>query len=177
MNARPIFDKLPSAPRPRRRSRRARPLHRKRRAAAMLSTAVVLTLFLTLVFGMIELALAVFNQHVVTQAARQLARKAIVHGQMAPPKLTAWSPGTLGGSGTAYSVAATDSGEVATALQPYLAGLDLRRTSLSLEWLDGNNELESRVRAQVTTTHQPFLTFIFRTGWTLRGESTMQIAH
>jgi hypothetical protein len=55
--------------------------------------------------------------------------------------------------------------------------LDLAKTTLSLEWLDGDAKLESRVRARVITTHKPFLKLLFTTDWTLTGESTMQIAH
>lgn len=151
-----------------------------RRGATMVETAIVLMVFLTLVFGMIELAVAVLNHHIVTQAARQLARTAIVHGKMAPPELDEWSPATLPTTGAPdfiYEVPAEDEGDVAKAVWPYLAGVDRTNTTISLQWLEGTSELEKRVRAKVVTTHEPFLTFIFTSGWTLTGESTMPIAH
>ncbi len=146
----------------------------------MVETAVVLTLFLTLIFGMIELSIANLHEHIVNQGARQAARIAIVHGTLAPPKLTEWSPSTFTTSGSpdfTYSIAGTDTGDVGSTIQPYLTGLDLANTTVTLQWLDGDAKTGSRVRVRVVTAHQPFLTFPFSTGWTLAGESTMQIAH
>ena len=146
----------------------------------MLETAIVLTVFLTLVFGMIELSISNLHEHIVNQGARQAARIAIVHGTLAPPKLAEWSPSTITTSGSpnfTYSIPGTDTGVVGTAIQPYLTGLNLDDTTVTLQWLDGDAKAGSRVRVRVETAHQPFLTFPFSTGWTLAGESTMQIAH
>jgi Flp pilus assembly protein TadG len=133
-------------------------------------TAIVLLAFLTLVFGMLELGIAVMRHNIVSQAARQGARRAIVRGDLAPPQFEAWGP-------EAYNASANSSDEIAETIRPYLAGLDLDRTTIQMEWIDGNNETQSRVRVTVTTAHDPFLTFLFTSGWTLTGVSTMSIAH
>lgn len=141
------------------------------RGATAVETAIVLAVFLVLVFGMLELGIAVFRYHVVSQGARQGARQAIVRGELAPPELSEWGPAEYGPQfGSADD-------EIAVAIRPYLTGLDLDRTTIQLSWPDGNTRIGSRVRVTVNTTHEPFVTFLFTTGWTLTGDSTMRIAH
>lgn len=145
-------------------------LHQRQGATAV-ELAFVLPVLLITVFGMLELSLAIFQYHVVAQGARQGARMAIVRGEMAPPELPEWGP-------TAIADVAADSAEpVAVALKPYLTGLDLTKTRISFAWPDGDTAIESRVQATVTTDYQPILTFLFTSGWTFTGQSTMQIAH
>ena len=69
-------------------------LRRLRRGATAIELAIVLTLFLTLVFGMLDLGIAVFRYHIVCEAARQGARQAIVHGKLSD-KLGTWGPAPL----------------------------------------------------------------------------------
>lgn len=59
-----------------------------------------------------------------------------------------------------------------------MAGLDPTQTTIEVEWPDGDTEPESRVRVTVSTTYQPFLTFVFgNPTWTVSAASIMQIAH
>jgi Flp pilus assembly protein TadG len=136
--------------------------------------ALVIMVFLMLMFGMLEMAIAVFRYHVVSQGARQAARLAIVHGELAPKgsngTMTEWGPAT-------FTSGANSGTEITEALKPYLAGVPLDKTTVTLEWLDGDTKLQSRVRATVVTAYQPFITFLFSSDWTLTGSSTMQIAH
>ena len=55
---------------------------------------MVTSFFVTLVFGMIDLSLALFRKHVASEAARQGARIASVHGYLAPSSsnMNAWGP-------------------------------------------------------------------------------------
>jgi Flp pilus assembly protein TadG len=138
--------------------------------AAAVELAIVLFAFLILVFGMLELGIVVLRSNIVSQAARQGTRRAIVRGEMAPPQFTAWGPAT-------YTATANSDDEIAATLRPFLAGLNLERTTIQMEWIDGDNRIESRVRVTVTTAHDPFLTILFTTGWNLTGVSTMPIAH
>ena len=67
---------------------------------------------------------------------------------------------------------------VAQAAAPRLAGLNAADVTLKLEWLDGNNQEESRVRVTVTTTYQPMLTAVFGgTPISLSSTSTVRITH
>jgi Flp pilus assembly protein TadG len=142
----------------------------------MVELAVVLTLFLILVMGMLEMAITVFRYHVVSQGARQAARLAIVHGELAPKGsgglMTQWGPDT-------YQAAdlSTANDEIATGVKQYLTGLPLDQTSLTLQWPDGDSNLESRVQVTVTTQYSPFVTFLFSDDWLLTATSTMRIHH
>jgi Flp pilus assembly protein TadG len=155
------------------------PLHRmrarrdRRRGAAMVEAAIILTVFFTLVFGMLDLGMAVFRQQRISEVARQLARKAIVQGVNAPSTLNGgpWGPTTYTGTGSA-------SDSIATSIQRYLGGLNPSQVNLKVVWPDNNNNVESRIQVTVTTTWTPMFTYIFGGAtWTLRAESTMPIAH
>jgi hypothetical protein len=129
---------------------------RRRRAAATLEIIVCLLLFLTLVFGMLDLGMGVFRQHQATSAARFLARKASVHGAMAD-EMGKWGPGTLIGN-------AGDGSVVGNILATRMAGGgDLALVSYRVEWIDGSNDmlLDSRVRVVVTIPYSPAAGFLF----------------
>lgn len=49
----------------------------------MVEFSIVIMLFLMLMFGTLEMAIAIFRYHLVSQGARQAARQAIVHGKQA----------------------------------------------------------------------------------------------
>ena len=62
-----------------------------RRGATLVEAAIVLPVFLLLVFGIIELGLAVARYNMLAEVARDGARMAIVHGADAPPEMAAWN--------------------------------------------------------------------------------------
>jgi hypothetical protein len=150
----------------------------------MVEAAIILSVFVLIIMGMLELALVVFRYNWVSEAARQGARTAIVRGALAgdddPPVMNSWpathydDPPTYG----AYEHPATTDDEIINSMQPYLTLLDPAKTTVRVEWLDGNNQVDSRVRFSVTTTHEAFLTSFFGgKTWTLNGTSTMRIVH
>ncbi len=57
------------------------------KGAAAVEFAIVLSLLLTLIFGMIEFGLAMFNQQVITNAAREGARAGIVSRSVRLPNV------------------------------------------------------------------------------------------
>lgn len=141
------------------------------RGAASAETAVVLLVIVTLSLGMFDLGMGVFRNNICSQAARQGARLAIVHGKLAPPQLLEWGPSTYTGTGSSGDA-------IPTAIRPYLAGLDPAQVTIQVEWLDATTEFEGRVRVTVSTPYQPFLTFVFgNNSYTVSGSSTMRIAH
>lgn len=143
-----------------------------RRGATAVELAIVVMVFLTLVLGMLDLGLGVYRHNLLAQAARQGARQAIVHGDMAD-RLGPWGPAS-------YSGTAADGSPIALAIQPLLAGIDPAEVSIQADWLDGGNEFteEHRVRITVSTPYQPMMTFIFgNPTFTLQATSTMAIAH
>ena len=142
----------------------------------MVEAAIFLPVFVFIVLGMLELAVLVLRYNWVSEASRQGARMAVVRGALAPgttgtPVMNSWGPST-------YEEPATDAGEIAKSLEPYTTLLEPSRTTIRVEWPDGDLEVGSRVRFKVTTSHEAFISSLFggRT-WTVSGTSTMVIAH
>jgi Flp pilus assembly protein TadG len=148
-----------------------------RRGATLLELAVVLLPFLVLTLGMIDLGLGVFRYHIVANAARQAARRAIVHGAQAVV-LGPWGPTKINVTADATGTAIVD-GNLAgypDGIQPMLVGCDLAKTTITIEWLDASNALGKRVRATVASPYTP-VTLLFLGSVTLHASSTLQIAH
>lgn len=137
----------------------------------MVETAIISSVFLLLILGTFDLGLATYRFNTLSQAARQGARKAIVRGKLAPPAMTAWGPATYNGT-------AGDGSVYAQAVSPMLVGFVLNDVTIKVEWPDGDNALQQRVRYTVTTTYRPLLTSVFsNSSYTQSAASTMPIAH
>ena len=148
-------------------SRRAR--KPSRRGATIVEMAIIMVVFLTLVLGMVDLGIGVFRYNTLAQAARQVARQAIVHGSMA---VEPWGPGT-------YSALANDASPIAQTVQSSVSGFDLSEVTINVEWIGGNKVTENdHARVTMTTPYRPIMTFIFgNPTFTLQATSTMAIAH
>src|SRR5262245_14898550 len=114
---------------------RAMKLRRGRRGITVVEGALILTAFLTLVVGMLDFAVPVLREHILSQAARQGVRAAIVHGSRATV-LAPWGPGQFG------PVAASSGDPKAQVVAKYLAGIDPSTVTITYQWLDGNNAPE-----------------------------------
>ncbi|MFO0900579.1 MAG: TadE family protein [Pirellulales bacterium] len=142
-----------------------------RRGAALVEGAIVLGIYLFLLAGMLDMGLAVLHYNTASEAARRLARSAVVRGEEASPEMGAWGTGN-------YVGRADDGSPQALAVQPILGPVRPDRVALQLEWPDSGNALEDRVRATVTITYRPVLTLVFGGApFTLTARSTMNIAH
>src|SRR5437870_9265904 len=105
---------------------------RQRPGAVSLEGLVIFGVFMTLCLGMLDLGIGVFQYHVVSEAARQGARQAIFHGQMAP---ASWNGGPWGPS--AINSKANVTGiPLVTSVQPLFVGIDLRQAKIIALWLD-----------------------------------------
>lgn len=156
--------------------RRLRRYRQRRRGATVLEMSIILGVFLVLTFGMLDLGVAVFRYHILSQAARHAARRAIVHGDMAN-RLGTWGPTTIDVVATAAGIPIVD-GANGDGVQPMLIGCDLSRTRIRAEWLGGSNEVDMPVRVTVTSPYQPIMLFIFPNAEiTLSAVSEMDIAH
>lgn len=146
----------------------------RRRGATVVETALVLPVFLILVLGMIDLGIGVFRQGTLSQAARQGARKAAVHGKQAP---SGWDGGPWGVAAIDQPLTATGV-PVVDAVKPMLASCPAADTRVLVEWPQGTNATGSSVRVTVTSDYTPLITFIFgNPRITLRATSTMLISH
>jgi len=145
-------------------------LHAARCGATLVETAIVLNLFLLLILGSFDLGIAVYRNNTLSQAARQGARQAAVHGSLAA-SMTAWGPSTYNGT-------AGDGSVYAAAVSPTLVGFTLANVTIKVEWIDGGNAAQQRVCYTVSTPYKPIITSFFSSAsYTLSAASTMPIAH
>jgi Flp pilus assembly protein TadG len=138
----------------------------------MVEVAISLTVFITLVLGMVDLGYGVFRQHVLTHAARQLARQAVVRGSMAD-RMNAWGPQPI-------KMTADQGHEAVSAISDALVGWDRSEVEVSVEWLDGGNDVtrQHRVQVALSAPYRPLMTFLFgNPAITLEASSTMAVAH
>jgi Flp pilus assembly protein TadG len=151
----------------------------RRPAASMVETGIVMLTFLVAVVGMIDLGVAVYRQHVISEAARYGARLAAVHGQYCATTTPSWNGGGWGSTQIGPTAASTTGTPIIDSMRTnFLQGtVDLSNTNITVQWPDGNNNVESRVEVTVTTTYTPMLTLIFSGSFTMTANSTMQIAH
>ena len=148
---------------------------RTRKGATVLEMSIILGTFLILTFGILEFSIAVFRYHVVSQASRYAARRAIVHGELATA-LGSWGTTTIEAKANAVGIPIID--DATTGIQDKLFGCDLAETDIKVEWLDGSNGFEKSVRVTVTSPYQPVLFTLFpQASIDLTASSTMQIAH
>ncbi len=146
-----------------------------RRGAAVLEMSIILMTFLVLTMGMLDMGIGVFRYHIVAQAARFGARRAIVHGDRAT-KLGSWGTATIDVAANANGIPIVDG--VDDGIAPMLVGCDLSQTRIRVEWLDGGNSFEQPVRVTITSPYTPIFSFIFPISTIdLTASSTMGIAH
>jgi hypothetical protein len=144
----------------------------RRKGATLTEAGVTLTAVLMLVLGTLDLGTAAFCLEVLSEAARQGVRQAVVHGNSPGNLLAAWGPASYG------PAPATSGDPPAQAIAPYLVGMDPSQVTILYQWPDGNNNVQSRVQVTVTASWTPLLGFLFgNTAFTLTGSSTMPIAH
>lgn len=142
-----------------------------RRGAVLVETAIVLSVFLLLILGTLDLGIATYRYNMISQVARQGVRQAAVHGGLAPAAMGTWGPGT-------YTGTAGDGSAFAQVVSPLLVGFPLNDVNIQVEWIDGGTAVQQRVRYTVTTTYRPVVTSFFTSSsYTLSAASTMPIAH
>ncbi len=143
---------------------------RFRRGATVVEGTIVLGVFLLFVFGALDVGLAVLRSNAVSEAARRGARCAIVHGNKAS-LLGPLGPATL-------NISAADANPIAQSVRQVLPTINPAEVQIEVQWLDGANQPDRRVRVAIAYVHQP-LTFVMA-GWDgmqLTADSTMLIAH
>jgi Flp pilus assembly protein TadG len=129
------------------------PSKHPRRGVAAVEGAIVLSVFLLILFGMLDLGLLLLEYNTLCEATRRLARTAIVHGQMAAPAQTVWGPAAVSGT-------AGDGTEYATALSPELATFNLSNVNYSIQWPAGTNRPDDPVQVTVTYQYPPIIPYL-----------------
>jgi Flp pilus assembly protein TadG len=151
--------------------RRLRPLA-KRTGAAVVETAVALSLFVTLLLGTVDLGYGIFRYHVLAQSTRKIARHATVRGSLAD-QLGSWGPDRI-------ATSADSNEDISQTIASSLVGWELPGVDIQVDWIDGGNEAEKghRVRVHLSAPYQPMMTFILGSPViTLTSTSVMRIAH
>jgi len=147
------------------------PVRHRRRAAALVEAAVVLPVCVLFLLGLLELSLALVRHTVMAEAARRVARAAIIHGTNATSAQGHWGPAIV-------SINAAANHPAAASVRDVLMTLDPAQVQISIQWPDGGNKCDQRVQVGVTYRHQPLIPI---PGWydhlDLQGSSTMRIAH
>jgi hypothetical protein len=142
-----------------------------RRGAALVEAAVVLGIFLILLLGSLDLMLTVFRDNTLAQAARRLARAAIVRGESVSGFAEPWGP-------DAYSGTADDDTDQAAAIRDVLVAVDPADVQIQISWPDAGNAAGDRVEVVVSMQHQPIVASLFGVDpYRLTSTSTMQIEH
>src|SRR5215213_8561998 len=75
-----------------------------RDGAAMLECAIALPIMLLALFALLDLGLAATRYNALAEAARQIARQAILHGSLAPVEIGSWGPTEFVGTAADSSI-------------------------------------------------------------------------
>lgn len=153
--------------------RRIDSIHRssRPRGVTIAESALVLSTLLLILLSMLDLGLAVLQFNSLSEAARGTAREAIVRGEMAPPERLAWGPATYDGT-------AADQTEQAAVVRKSLTAFDPADVRVRLEWPDGSNDVDRKVRVTLSYPYQPILPLPFLGSlYNLSAISTMTITH
>ncbi len=143
----------------------------RRPAATLVESAVIFLVFLTMVLAMFDLGMAVFQSHVLTDAARQAVRQASVHGALAS-SLGSWGPESIG------PLPASASNPACAVVANYLTGLDPAAVTVLVEWPDGGNAAGMRVQVTLNAAYPLIVPSLWGRGTIpLTAVSTTIIAH
>jgi Flp pilus assembly protein TadG len=142
-----------------------------RSGVAAVEGAIVLSVFLLILFGMLDLGLLLLDYNTLCEATRRLARAAIVHGQMAAPAQTVWGP-------TAVSGTAADGTDYATTLGKELATFNLSDVNYSIQWPAGTNRPDDPVQVTVSYRYPPIIPYLLGSqSIPIRAVTNMSVQH
>ncbi len=157
-----------------------------RLGGTVLELSLVLSVFLMITMGMLDLGMAVFRYQVLNNAACQGARRAIVHGALATVT-GVWGPTKIGPvaantTGT-YGIVDGTGDNPSDGIAKMLVGCDLSQTNITVNWnLNGSsgttasNTVGSNVQVTVSSPYTPIMWFLGGKR-TITASSTMQITH
>lgn len=142
-----------------------------RRGVTLVESAIVCSVLFVTLFTMLDLALAVLHYNSLSEAARRVARVAMVRGENKTSLGKSWGPAT-------YTGTVADVSTMSDVARPILIAMTPADISILAEWPDGGNEVDDRVRITLTYPYEPL--FTFGTGLStleLSATSTMRISH
>lgn len=116
-----------------------------RMGSATVETALVMLVWMLLLIGTLDLAIVLFRHTFVHHLANSAARMAAVRGANSAPEATPWGPTTV-------QCTLNQAHPVADALRPLTGSMSPADLQIRLEWPDGGNGFDQRVRVTVTAT-------------------------
>jgi Flp pilus assembly protein TadG len=142
-----------------------------RDGAAILECAIALPVMLLALFALLDLGLAATRYNALAEAARQIARQAILHGSLAPAEVGGWGP-------TQFVGTAADSSDIVQTIHGRLPTMPEHLVNVQVTWPDHDNSARDRVQVQVTYQHHPLVPGL--TAWgsiDLQSVATMRIVN
>ncbi len=151
--------------------RQARLGRAARRGVTAVEGAIVLSVFLLILFVMLDLGLMVLDYNLLCEGAGRLCREAKVHGSRSAPQETMWGPDEVAGK-------AADGSQYAQSFEQVLATLPLADVNYTLEWPAGTNHPDDQVRATLSYQYTPMVPFVLGTQpIALEAVATLRVDH
>jgi hypothetical protein len=116
----------------------------------MLETALLLSAWIILLMGTLDLGMVLFRHSIMQQIATRAVRLAMIRGANSTPQVASWGPATV-------QVTLDQSQAVANLLRPSTAGLTPSTFQVRMEWPDGGNQRDQRVKVTVTSAQPTVL--------------------
>lgn len=142
-----------------------------RSGVTLLECAITLPVMFIALFGMLDLGIAAARYNALAEAARRIAREAVIHGSLAPQESAKWGPSEYVGIGD-------DNSDIAKIARPVFLAMPSQKVSIRVTWPDANNSPHDRVRVEVSYRHEPLIPQLFVWGpIDLHAVSTMCIVN
>ena len=119
--------------------------------ATAVETAIVLPVALLVLFVILDLGLASLRYNTLAEAARRLARAAVMRGDETPSEIGSdWGPEPI-------IATAADAIDPALTIHPLLPTMPPDEVSIRMTWPDGDNKSGNRVRVELKYEHEPLV--------------------
>lgn len=119
--------------------------------ATVVETAIVLPVALLVLFVILDLGLASLRYNTLAEAARRLARAAVMRGDETPSEIGSdWGPEPI-------IATAADAIDPAVTIHPLLPTMHPDGVSIRMTWPDGDNKSGNRVRVELKYEHEPLV--------------------
>lgn len=142
----------------------------RRSGAAAVEGAIMLAVFLAVLFALFDLGLAVLRYNALSECARRAARAAIVRGERAPESTQLGHETWLGNGADAHILA--------DQVRPLMVSMSPEDVQIFAIWPDGGNQVGQKIQIELTYQHESLFPRLFgESPWELRATSTMRIVH
>jgi TadE-like protein len=144
---------------------------RCRNGATVLECAITLPVMFVMLFALLDLGMAAMQYNTLAEAARRIAREAILHGSLAPAAVGTWGPNEYVGT-------AADNSAIVLPIHGILPTMQDDLVQVRLTWPDSDNTPRDRVQVDVSYTHTPLVPGLAVWGQLdLRSTATMHIVN